>query len=59
MKPHDIFEANILFENANMTQVQMMLAILTSLAKTKGFHITIDIGVKCAENKHHVLMKEN
>uniref|UniRef100_A0A2K5CPR0 Calponin n=1 Tax=Aotus nancymaae TaxID=37293 RepID=A0A2K5CPR0_AOTNA len=46
MKPHDIFEANDLFENGNMTQVQTTLVALAGLAKTKGFHTTIDIGVK-------------
>ncbi|NXT98604.1 CNN3 protein, partial [Buphagus erythrorhynchus] len=44
MKPHDIFEANDLFENGNMTQVQTTLVALAGLAKTKGFHTTIDIG---------------
>lgn len=31
MKPHDIFEANDLFENGNMTQVQTSLAALAGL----------------------------
>ena len=51
MKPHDIFEANELFENGNMTQVQMTLVALAGLVKTKGFHTTIDIGVKYAEKQ--------
>ncbi|ELK05808.1 Calponin-3 [Pteropus alecto] len=51
MKPHDIFEANDLFENGNMTQVQTTLVALAGLAKTKGFHTTIDIGVKYAEKQ--------
>ena len=51
MKPHDIFEANDLFENGNMTQVQMTLVALAGLVKTKGFHTTIDIGVKYAEKQ--------
>ncbi|KAG6934243.1 calponin 3, partial [Chelydra serpentina] len=51
MKPHDIFEANDLFENGNMTQVQTSLVALAGLAKTKGFHTTIDIGVKYAEKQ--------
>ncbi|KAK2100757.1 Calponin-3 [Saguinus oedipus] len=51
MKPHDIFEANDLFENGNMTQVQMTLVALAGLAKTKGFHTTIDIRVKYAEKQ--------
>uniref|UniRef100_G1SP45 Calponin-homology (CH) domain-containing protein n=1 Tax=Oryctolagus cuniculus TaxID=9986 RepID=G1SP45_RABIT len=36
MKPHDIFEANYLFENGNMTQVQTTLVALAGLAKTEG-----------------------
>uniref|UniRef100_A0A8C8TF49 Calponin n=1 Tax=Peromyscus maniculatus bairdii TaxID=230844 RepID=A0A8C8TF49_PERMB len=51
MKPHDIFEANDLFENGNMTQVQTMLVALAGLAKTKGSHTAIDIGVKSAEKQ--------
>lgn len=31
MKPHDIFEANDLFENGNMTQVQTTLVALAGL----------------------------
>uniref|UniRef100_A0A673T2Z8 Calponin n=1 Tax=Suricata suricatta TaxID=37032 RepID=A0A673T2Z8_SURSU len=51
MKPHDIFEANDLFEKGNMTQVQTTLVALAGLAKTKGFHTTIDIRVKYAEKQ--------
>ncbi|TKC34354.1 hypothetical protein EI555_009400 [Monodon monoceros] len=51
MKPHDIFEANDLFENGNMTQVQTTVVALAGLAKTKGFHTTIDIRVKYAEKQ--------
>ncbi|KAM9326302.1 calponin-3 [Gastrophryne carolinensis] len=51
MKPHDIFEANDLFENGNMTQVQVSLVSLAGLAKTKGFHTTVDLGVKYAEKQ--------
>uniref|UniRef100_A0A4W3H4I3 Calponin n=1 Tax=Callorhinchus milii TaxID=7868 RepID=A0A4W3H4I3_CALMI len=51
MKPHDIFEANDLFENGNLTQVQTTLLALASLAKTKGFHTRMDIGVKYAEKQ--------
>ncbi|PIO37027.1 hypothetical protein AB205_0104130, partial [Aquarana catesbeiana] len=51
MKPHDIFEANDLFENGNMTQVQSSLVSLAGLAKTKGFPTTVDIGVKYAEKQ--------
>lgn len=31
LKPHDIFEANDLFENGNMTQVQTTLLALASM----------------------------
>ena len=31
MKPHDIFEANDLFENTNYTQVQSTLLALASM----------------------------
>ncbi|XP_045642073.1 LOW QUALITY PROTEIN: calponin-3-like [Ursus americanus] len=51
MKPHDIFEANDLFENGNVTQVQTMLVALAGLAKTKGFHTTTDTGVKYDEKQ--------
>lgn len=46
MKPHDISEANDIFETGNMTQVQTTLLALAGLAKIKGFHTTLDIGVK-------------
>lgn len=59
MKLYDIFKANHLSENANMTHVQTMLVALASLAKTKGFHTTIDIGVKYAEKQTQFSMKEN
>lgn len=49
MKPHDIFEANDLFENGNM--IQATLVALASLAKTERFQTTIDIGVKYAEKQ--------
>uniref|UniRef100_A0A2K5D5E9 Calponin n=1 Tax=Aotus nancymaae TaxID=37293 RepID=A0A2K5D5E9_AOTNA len=48
-KPHHILEANDLSETRNMTQVQTTLVALADLAKTKGFHTTIDVGVKYAE----------
>uniref|UniRef100_A0A8C7BDH0 Calponin-homology (CH) domain-containing protein n=1 Tax=Neovison vison TaxID=452646 RepID=A0A8C7BDH0_NEOVI len=51
MKPHDIFEANDLFGNGNMTQVQTMLVALAGLAKTKGFHTTSDAGVMSDEKQ--------
>ncbi|XP_006005757.1 calponin-3a [Latimeria chalumnae] len=51
MKAHDIFEANDLFESGNLTQVQTTLLALANLAKTKGIHTKVDIGVKYAE-KH-------
>uniref|UniRef100_A0A2K6U8C0 Calponin-homology (CH) domain-containing protein n=1 Tax=Saimiri boliviensis boliviensis TaxID=39432 RepID=A0A2K6U8C0_SAIBB len=45
MKPHDIFKANDLFENGNMTQVQ------TTLVALAGFHTTIHIRVVYAEKQ--------
>ncbi|XP_062310299.1 calponin-1 [Osmerus eperlanus] len=51
MKPHDIFEANDLFENTNYTQVQSTLITLAGIAKSKGFHSKYDLGVKYAEKQ--------
>nr|XP_057924727.1 calponin-2 [Doryrhamphus excisus] len=51
LKPHDIFEANDLFENGNMTQLQTTLLALASMAKTKGSHSRVDIGVKYADKQ--------
>ncbi|XP_050954536.1 calponin-3a [Labeo rohita] len=51
LKPNDIFEANDLFENGNMTQVQTTLLALASMAKTKGMETNIDIGVKYADKQ--------
>uniref|UniRef100_A0A3Q0RWU5 Calponin n=1 Tax=Amphilophus citrinellus TaxID=61819 RepID=A0A3Q0RWU5_AMPCI len=51
LKPHDIFEANDLFENVNHTQVQCTLIALAGMAKSKGFHSKYDIGVKYAEKQ--------
>ncbi|KAF6729866.1 Calponin-3 [Oryzias melastigma] len=51
LKPSDIFEANDLFENGNMTQVQTTLLALASMAKTKGIDTKIDIGVKYADKQ--------
>ncbi|KAG5853866.1 hypothetical protein ANANG_G00031380 [Anguilla anguilla] len=52
LKPHDLFEANDLFENVNHTQVQSTLIALAGVAKTKGFHTKHDTGVKYAEKQH-------
>ncbi|XP_034854443.1 calponin-1 isoform X3 [Mirounga angustirostris] len=49
VKPHDIFEANDLFENTNHTQVQSTLLALASMAKTKGSKV--NVGVKYAEKQ--------
>ncbi|NP_001085014.1 calponin L homeolog [Xenopus laevis] len=49
VKPHDIFEANDLFENTNLTQVQCTLLALASVAKSKGARV--DIGVKYADRQ--------
>ncbi|XP_035769932.1 calponin-3-like isoform X1 [Neolamprologus brichardi] len=51
LKPNDIFEANDLFENGNMTQVQTTLLALASMAKTKGIDTKVDIGVKYADKQ--------
>lgn len=51
LKPNDIFEANDLFENGNMTQVQTTLLALASMAKTKGMETHVDIGVKYADKQ--------
>ncbi|KAL4635924.1 calponin-3-like isoform X1 [Arapaima gigas] len=51
LKPSDIFEANDLFENGNMTQVQTTLLALASMAKTKGIDTKVDIGVKYADKQ--------
>ncbi|XP_037644400.1 calponin-2 [Sebastes umbrosus] len=57
LKHHDIFEANDLFENGNMTQVQTTLLALASMAKTKGCQSRVDIGVKYAD-KHERMFDE-
>ncbi|XP_034411134.1 calponin-2 [Cyclopterus lumpus] len=54
LKPHDIFEANDLFENGNMTQVQTTLLALASMAKTLGCHSRVDIGVKYADKQERM-----
>lgn len=58
MKPHDTFESNDLFENGNMTQVQISLVSLAGLAKTRGFPTTVDIGVKYAEKHRRTFDEE-
>ncbi|XP_042353660.1 calponin-2 [Plectropomus leopardus] len=57
LKPHDLFEANDLFENGNMTQVQTTLLALASMAKTKGCQSRVDIGVKYSD-KHERMFDE-
>ncbi|KAG9486353.1 hypothetical protein GDO78_006636 [Eleutherodactylus coqui] len=51
IKTVDLFEANDLFENGNMTQVQVSLLALAGMAKTKGLHSDVDIGVKYSERQ--------
>nr|XP_028569692.1 calponin-2-like [Podarcis muralis]XP_028569700.1 calponin-2-like [Podarcis muralis] len=51
LKPVDVFEANDLFENGNMTQVQVSLLALAGMAKTKGIDSGVDIGVKYSEKQ--------
>lgn len=49
VKQHDLFEANDLFENTNLTQVQSTLLALAGVAKSKGDKGTI--GVKYADRQ--------
>ncbi|XP_036625367.1 calponin-1 [Trichosurus vulpecula] len=56
VKPHDIFEANDLFENTNHTQVQSTLIALASVAKTKGNKV--NMGVKYAEKQERKFQPE-
>ncbi|KAM3925866.1 calponin-1 [Leptodactylus fuscus] len=49
VKPHDIFEANDLFENTNLTQVQSTLLALAGMAKSKG--AKVNLGVKYADRQ--------
>ncbi|KAJ8278673.1 hypothetical protein COCON_G00057390 [Conger conger] len=58
LKPHDIFEANDLFESGNMTQVQTTLLALASMAKTKGQQSSVDIGVKYADKQARAFDEE-
>ncbi|XP_053558789.1 calponin-2 [Bombina bombina] len=54
MKSVDLFEANDLFENGNMTQVQVSLLALAGMAKTKGLNSGMDIGVKYSEKQERM-----
>ncbi|KAI1883074.1 hypothetical protein AGOR_G00241500 [Albula goreensis] len=58
LKPHDIFEANDLFECGNMTQVQTTLLALAGMAKTKGIQSCVDIGVKYADRQERAFDEE-
>ncbi|KAJ8270118.1 hypothetical protein GJAV_G00110550 [Gymnothorax javanicus] len=58
LKPHDIFEANDLFESGNMTQVQTTLLALAGMAKTKGMHTGVDFGVKYADRQERAFDEE-
>uniref|UniRef100_A0A4W5K3W6 Calponin n=1 Tax=Hucho hucho TaxID=62062 RepID=A0A4W5K3W6_9TELE len=58
LKPHDIFEANDLFESGNMTQVQSTLLSLAGTAKTKGCQSRVDIGVKYADKQERLFDEE-
>lgn len=45
LKPNDIFEANDLFENGNMTQVQTtLLALASMVSKLTAHGIIVDRG---------------
>ncbi|XP_063053631.1 calponin-1-like [Engraulis encrasicolus] len=57
IRPHDIFEANDLFENTNHTQVQSTLIALAGVAKTKGA-TKYDIGVKYADKQQRKFAPE-
>ncbi|XP_042198711.1 calponin-1 [Callorhinchus milii] len=58
IKPYDIFEANDLFDNANMTQVQTTLLAVASMAKTKGVDTGVSIGVKYADKQQRSFDEE-
>ncbi|KAM9845289.1 calponin-2 [Aulostomus maculatus] len=58
LKPHDIFEANDLYESGNMTQVQTTLLALASMAKTKGSCSRVDIGVKYSDKRERMFDEE-
>ncbi|KAA0719189.1 Calponin-2 Calponin H2, smooth muscle [Triplophysa tibetana] len=58
LKPHDIFEANDIFESGNMTQVQTTLLALAGMTKTKGVNSSVDIGVKYAEKQERAFDEE-
>ncbi|XP_078540443.1 calponin-1 [Lissotriton helveticus] len=47
VKPHDLFEANDLFETFNYSQVQSTLLALANVAKTKG--AKVNMGLKYAD----------
>ncbi|XP_040270952.1 calponin-1 [Bufo bufo] len=49
VQSHDIFEANDLFENTNLTQVQSTLLALAGVAKSKG--AKVNLGVKYADRQ--------
>ncbi|XP_063305593.1 calponin-1 [Pelobates fuscus] len=56
VKQHDIFEANELFENCNLTQVQSTLLALASVAKSKG--AKVPFGVKYADRQERKFQPE-
>ncbi|KAM8974279.1 calponin-1 [Pelodytes ibericus] len=56
VRPHDIFEANDLFENCNHTQVQSTLLALSSVAKGKG--AKVNFGVKYADRQERKFQPE-
>ncbi|KAM4748283.1 calponin-1 [Rhinophrynus dorsalis] len=58
VKPHDIFEANDLFENCNLTQVQSTLLALASVAKSKGAKVSMGLGVKYADRQERRFQPE-
>lgn len=48
VKPHDIFEANDLFENTNHTQVQSTLLALASMVSVGGGWAWVERGCGCS-----------
>lgn len=50
LKPNDIFEANDLFENGNMTQVQTTLLALASMVSEHTVAVIVYLG------KHFLLL---
>lgn len=60
LKPNDIFEANDLFENGNMTQVQTTLLALASMVRlTSGGNSLVHLNISDFKNVMDLLIKNN